>query len=369
MPCNGKESGMEQKKLSGGQFGILTFVMMMAPLIHAVPTRIINAGRGSWLLPIPAMLPLILLTWGLFHCLRRMPGESGLGDVYFLAFGNRWGRLCCGLSAAWAMMLMVINLRFYAERYISAVYPETGMLLFYLVMSLFQIWIVKDSFEKLARAGKFFLWGVLITLLVVILFTASKVKLYNIWPVTDSSWLDAGLGALRLSTAIGMVVPAGFLLGKVDWQSKKKESVWWALALMAIMIVVSIGVLGVFGPELTQKLQIPFFALSKEVSITGAAERLESIITAMWMMSDTALLGVLIYAGEHALGQTVGPVKRPELLRIALAVIVVPLCCLLPQSSFDVDKGYQMFGMPTNIMLGYLLPGAAVVVAKLRKRW
>lgn len=360
---------MEQKKLSSGQFGILTFVMMMAPLIHAVPTRIVHTGRGAWLLPILAVLPLTFLLWALFHCLRRMAEGSGLGDVYHLAFGSRWGKLCCGLSAAWAVMLMVVNLRFYAERYVSAVYPETGMLLFYLVMSLFQIWIVKDSFEKLLRAGKFFFWVVLITLAVVIIFTAGKIKLYNIWPVTDSNWKDAGLGALRLSTAVGMVIPAGFLLGKVDWKGKRKELVWWMLALTMIMIVVSVNVLGVFGPELTRRLQIPFFTLAKEVSITGAAERLESIITAMWMITDTALLGVLIYAGEQALCQTVGGFKRPELLRVVLAVIVVPLCCLLPQSSFDMDKGYQMFGMPVNVMLGYLLPGVALAVAKLRKKW
>ena len=65
---------MEQKKLSGGQFGILTFVMMMAPIVHAVPTRIIDARRASWLLPLFAILPLAVLMFFLFRCLSRMPG-------------------------------------------------------------------------------------------------------------------------------------------------------------------------------------------------------------------------------------------------------------------------------------------------------
>ena len=127
---------MEQKKLSGGQFGILTFVMMMAPIVHAVPTRIIDARRASWLLPLFAILPLAVLMFFLFRCLSRMPADSGLGEVYHLAFGSRWGKVYCGLSALWMVMIMAVDLRFYAERYVSAVYPEAGKLVFYLAMAV-----------------------------------------------------------------------------------------------------------------------------------------------------------------------------------------------------------------------------------------
>ena len=182
---------MEQKKLSGGQFGILTFVMMMAPIVHAVPTRIIDARRASWLLPLFAILPLAVLMFFLFRCLSRMPADSGLGDVYHLAFGSRWGKVCCGLSAMWTVMIMVVDLRFYAERYVSAVYPEAGKLVFYLAMAVLQLWIVRESLDCLLRAGKVFFWVVILTLAAVLLLAVEKIQIYNLWPVTDTSWREA----------------------------------------------------------------------------------------------------------------------------------------------------------------------------------
>ena len=208
---------MEQKKLSGGQFGILTFVMMMAPIVHAVPTRIIDARRASWLLPLFAILPLAVLMFFLFRCLSRMPADSGLGEVYHLAFGSRWGKVCCGLSALWMVMIMVVDLRFYAERYVSAVYPEAGKLAFYLAMAVLQLWIVRESLDCLLRTGKILFWVVILTLAAVLLLAVEKIQIYNLWPVTDTSWREAGLGSLRLSTTLSMAVPAGFLLGTVEW--------------------------------------------------------------------------------------------------------------------------------------------------------
>ena len=95
----------------------------------------------------------------LFRCLSRMPADSGLGEVYHLAFGSRWGKVCCGLSALWMVMIMVVDLRFYAERYVSAVYPEAGKLVFYLAMAVLQLWIVRGGSELFAARREGFLLG------------------------------------------------------------------------------------------------------------------------------------------------------------------------------------------------------------------
>lgn len=58
---------MEEEKISGRQFGILTFAMMLAPLVHAVPIRIASAGRASWLLTLPAVIPLGGMLYFLFR--------------------------------------------------------------------------------------------------------------------------------------------------------------------------------------------------------------------------------------------------------------------------------------------------------------
>ena len=61
---------MEEERISGRQFGILTFVMMLAPLIHAIPLRTAGAGRASWLITFPVVIPLGVLFYFLFRCLE-----------------------------------------------------------------------------------------------------------------------------------------------------------------------------------------------------------------------------------------------------------------------------------------------------------
>lgn len=359
---------MEEEKISGRQFGILTFVMMLAPLIHAVPTRVASAGRASWLLTLPAVIPLGLLLWLLFHCLERMPQGSGLGEVYLLSFGRRWGRLCCVLNVLWIMMLLMIDLRYYAERYVSAVYPETGLALFYVAILLLMLWISWGTFGALARTGKILFWVVTITLAVVLVLAASKIEFYNVWPVTDTSLTEMGMGTLRMISVLSFAIPPCFLLGQVQWRTNKKGMFWWIVLLGMTMLLIAVEILGVFGPEMMARLQVPFFTLAKEISFQRMVQGVEIIVAAMWVMSDAALVGVEIFAaGEAAKG--VISLKRPELIRVVLVCLLLPLCLLLPESEFEMENIYKRYGMPFNTVMGYFLPALALVVGKLRRKW
>ena len=107
-----------------------------------------------------------------------------MGDLYLLALGQRWGKLCCVLSTFWIVTMLIEDLRFYAERYVTEVYPETGLSLFYVALLLLMLWISRGSLGALARTGKILFWVVMTTLAVVLVMAAPKMKLYNVWPVT-----------------------------------------------------------------------------------------------------------------------------------------------------------------------------------------
>lgn len=359
---------MGDERISGRQFGVLTFVMMLAPLIHAIPIRTAAAGRASWLVTIPAVLPLAALVWVLLRCLARMPEGSGLADVYLLALGRRWGILCCGLNLLWLLMIQVVDLRFYAERYVTAVYPNTGRGIFYVSLLGLLVWISRGSLGALARTGKVLFWVVTVTLVLVLAMAAPRLHIYNVWPVTDTSLAQAGLGALRMSTAVSFVVPSCFLLGRVDWRANWKEGFLWLGVLAAAMALIAIVIFGVFGPELAGRLQVPFFALAKEISLRNTIQGMEVIVAAMWVMSDAALVGVTLFAlGE--LVARLAPGWRVEWVRTIAACLLLPLCLLLPESSFQMEALYQKYGLPFDLLAGYVLPALTLAVGKVRRRW
>lgn len=359
---------MGEERISGRQFGILVFAMMLAPLVHAVPIRVASAGRVSWLLTLPAVIPLGVLLYFLFRCLERMPEGSGLADVYLMSFGRRWGKVCCVLNALWMMLLLTIDLRFYAERYVAEVYPETGMLLFYVAILLLVTWISWGSFGALVRTGKILFWVVTVTLALVLILAAPKVKLYNVWPVTDTSAREVGLGTLRMIAVLAFAVPPCFLLGRVRWRNDKRGMYRWLVLLGITMMLIAVEILGVFGPELMARLQVPFFTLAKEISFQRMVQGFEIVVAATWIMSDTALAGVKIFAAGEVLSHAL-PVKRPEYIRLGLICLVFILCLLLPVSAFRVESGYKKYGMPLNGIMAYFLPALALVVGKVRRKW
>ena len=359
---------MEEERISGRQFGILTFVMMLAPLIHAIPLRTAGAGRASWLITFPVVIPLGVLFYFLFRCLERMPEGSGMGDLYLLALGQRWGKLCCVLSTFWIVTMLIEDLRFYAERYVTEVYPETGLSLFYVALLLLMLWISRGSLGALARTGKILFWVVMTTLAVVLVMAAPKMKLYNVWPVTDTDPREVAMGTLRMIAVLAFAVPPTFLLGRVKWRSSKKGIVWWFVILAVTMLLIAVEIFGVFGPELTARLQVPFFTLAKEISFQRTIQGMEIIVAAMWVMSDTALAGVKIFAAGEALGRAFS-IRRPEVVRAGLVCLTLPLCLLLPESSFEMEGYYKKYGMPFNVAMGYFLPALALTVGKLRNKW
>ena len=357
---------MEEREITGRQFAVLTFLMMMAPLIHAVPTRTAVAGRAGWLLTVPAVLPAAALLWALFRCLSRLPPGSGLAEVYLLGLGRRRGMVCCGLNALWLMMIQVVDLRFCADRYVTAVYPDTGRGLFYLSLLALALWMGRGSLGALARGGRILFWVVTVTLVMVLVMAAPKTHIYNVWPVTETGLPQAGLAVLRMSAVVSLVLPPCFLLGRVNWRGR-----WcahWLAGLTVAMLCVGAVVCGVFGPELAGRLQSPFFALAKEISFRRTIQGMEVVVAAMWVMSDAALLGVLLFALGELLCRMF-PRWKPLQVRTGVVCLLLPLCLALPRSSFQMEELYGRYGLPVDLVMGYGLPVLALAVGKARRRW
>ena len=58
-------------------------------------------------------------------------------------------------------------------------------------------------------------------------------------------------------------------------------------------------VLGRFGAELAGKIHRPFFQMVSGLGFEGAFQRLEELVSALWVLGDVALLGFLLLAMER----------------------------------------------------------------------
>ncbi len=352
-------------KISLRQFLVLEFVALMPPLIRLTPSRLDRAaGRGGWL----AFVVVFLLVGGVILAMgwvfRRLP-EGGMGELYCLSYGNGVGKVLCGISAGMLLFLLGVTLRLYAERFVSSLYPNTDMGMFFLVILAMAIWLNNRKFGALARAGQIFFLGIVLVVASVLVMNLPSVQLYEVWPV----WVEDVPGVLHaglLATAVtGTGVGFLFCMNQVDERGCGTGlALKWLAGMCGFYTILALVVTGVFGPDLTSELQVPFFVLAKEVRIEGVLERMESFVAALWVLTDVVLMALLLRAFCTAMGICV-QTQRKE-LGDAAALFLLPAGYLIAGSVLQLERLYEQWFVWGAVACFYVFPMGAVVIGRLK---
>ena len=106
--------------------------------------------------------------------------------------------------------------------------------------------------------------------------------------VPAGAWLDSAMGMAQILTAGLYTLPHIY---KVRQEERSRAgSLTWLTALGAVSVLLSALTAGVLGPALTAQLRDPFFA---GISVLGRTARLEGLASALWLLPDLVLAGLL----------------------------------------------------------------------------
>ncbi|MCD7928526.1 MAG: spore germination protein [Oscillospiraceae bacterium] len=354
------------KSISLRQYLVLLFVALLSPLVKLIPGGLAaQAGTGAWLSAL-ALLPIVLaVVWLAAYLGRSLPENEGLGELLCRALGQRAGRILCGVCGLWLLLLGCLTLRLSVERLTSTIYPNTGMGLFFLAILAVEWWLGKQKLPVLARVGQIFFFAVVLTLVLVLVMGVGSIHLYNVWPVWTQNLPGIAKATVPALGVLGTGVGTLFCFGQVtDRRGGRRLALEWTAALCLTLTVLSFVVLGVFGPAVVQRLQIPFFSLAKEVSVEGAVERLEPLVVTMWVFTDLVLLGLLLRSARRALTLAAG--SEEEQSMTPLLLLVLPGAYLVAGSFFALERSYEMWLLWGDLALFYGMPLAAALIGKCR---
>lgn len=354
---------MQEREISVKQFLMLLSVGLLPALVKLVPGRqAVYAGRGAWLGPLAALGPVLVILWLIATAGNALPEGAGLGEFYCLCLGNKLGRVVCGISGVWLTVVGCFALRFCAERFVSTIYPDTGLGLFFVVLLGMVWWLSRRPLAVTARAGQIFFYGIVVMLALILGLVLGKARLNLLWPVwiedapavCRAGWdvlnaMSVGLGGLFLFSEIGSRRGGGSLVMR------------WAVGWCAVHTLLSLAVLGTFGAQLAGRMSIPFFSLAKEVR----PERLESLVAAAWVFADVILLSVILRSAhtafETALGRALPGTEG------VLVLLLLPGAYLVAGSSFALEAVYDSWESVGKNIVFLGLPLGALAVGKLRR--
>ncbi len=307
------------------QLGPTAFVLLLSPALRLFPAAAArSAGKGAWLSALLAFLPAALF---LFFCCRaaarRREGE-GIAELLLRAAPGRPGRAALLALGLWLVCYAGFVLRAGADRMIVAVYPGTPAAFFVLTMAAAALAASFAPLRDAARSARLFYPVVAAVLALVLGAALTAVRKENLLPLARGSLggvLRGSLGALDvLAWAIGA---AALLLPELPKGESSFSRLLAPLALScAALALISVGVVGSFGAELTAELSWPFFSLVRNLVFFRSVERVEALIVALWVFPDFLIVSLFLRGARRCLALSLGR-RVPPLGKARLAL---PLC-------------------------------------------
>ena len=296
---------MREDRLSRFQQGALLWCAMVSPMIRQAPgAAAAAAGRGAWVsavfaLPLGAVLGLAL---GRFFPRRGTLSFRGAA------------RLLPGLWALWTMFYAGFVLRAGADRFVSAVYPESEPWIFMAVMLALAVRAGLGSLRTLGRCAAVTAPVLGAMFLLVFLACVPNMESANLLPLTRSDAAGAAKGLWPLGCAMAVGVPLGALTAVRGRGGSARPFTLAFLGQGLLALALCVTTVGTFGPAMTARMNYPFFVMIRSIRLPHLLERVEALVAALWVAADFLLLALLLHAAAFSAALALrgcGGEKRP----------------------------------------------------------
>lgn len=358
---------MADDRISLRQLLALLFAALLAPAIGVLPAQTAaQAGEAGWLSALAALPVLLAALWALCALLRPAGEGAGLTQVTQRVLGKPLGKAVLLLCLGWGLLLLAANARLFSLRFLSTGYRNGPAGLFLIVLLALALWLAWKPVRVLARAGEIFRWALVVGLVFSLALGAFQMEPRHVLPVWVEDVPGLLTAALPVLGLLGYGVFAAFLGGNVTRaDGDRRRLLVWGTVFCLVLTALQLVCQGNFGPTLTARADTPFFLMVKGIGIEGTFQRVESLLIALWVFSDLALLALLA-SSCSALAQAVFSFKERKYAAVPVVLLALAGAWLLFPDAFSLDRWMEAVVWPGNLVLGFGLPLVLLLVKKLR---
>lgn len=337
-------------------------------ILRMLPSLVAGeAGRASWVSVLFAVIPFALLLW-MLGALLRGGNNWGLADSFQSILGRPVAKIILALTGVWIFLLISVYARYFGERFASTVMPDIPVPVF-IAAILFLVYIVaRGRLDRFARCMELLLFVFVISIVVVLVFSNSKVQAGNVWPVTVYDMPAAARGSYYFLPIWSLVTFWFFLGNRITRKNElKRRGIYVTVGLALLSLLAVLLTVGVFGYVLTGENTVPFYMYLKTVVIFGAIERIEAVFIGLWVINDFAMLGMLIFVFRNLVGSVAGTGDHPALATPVL-LLAFSFSQFLAFSQFELEQLVRMVVLPGNLVFAVGIPFAVFLTGKLRRK-
>ena len=355
-------------KISSRQLGIMAFLSLLSPIVRLLPvSSLALAGRAAWLSPLVAAAVACLFALLLSMLASKLRPQNG--ELLRASLGSFWGGAFSAVFGLWLVFYSGIVLRVSAERLVSVLYPEASPAIFILATSVALLAPLTMGNRTLYRAGELALPLIMGCLFFVLVFSVKDIRLRYLLPVGLEDAGAAALGSLPVMEIFA--IWAYYLLlapALTDGDRLGRESVKWLSLAAFCAFLLGLTTIGVLSPELCSGFLSPALAVVRNISIFGTDARVDSVIVAIWVITDFALIASLLGIA-HQLLRGLLPGRGSRLAAPGECAAVASVAFLISGSAEGAARWSEKLAPIVNSALANILLPLVLVVGIIRKNF
>ncbi len=353
------------------QLTALGFVALLSPATRLLPGAAARlGGHAGWLGSVLAAPLCVLAALLVSRAVKnKRPGE-GLGQLLLRAL-PRLSRPVLLIYGLWLAFYAGFAVRSAASRFIYTIYTGSSPWPFAAVGLAAGTLAALGSVRQLARAAEIFRALLMLTLAPILALGLAQLDWGELLPLRGADLPQLAAFALEVfGTVAFALVNVTFLETGAPLERRARAAAGWSLRECLFICVVIASVLGRFGPELAGEMAYPFFALVRNTSLFGVSQRIEALVTALWVLSDFVLCALALMSASLCLRLALGAKRgaRPRAaVTAACALLALGSALVLAPDSLTLRWVSEVLVVRLNLaMLCLMLPLLALAGGRLK---
>lgn len=354
------------EKISAWQFMILT--IFFGIIFTAGPYDIVlEAKQDSWIGIVMGVGMGGLLVWLYYALSLRYPAMT-MVQMCERVLGRWLGNIVVLFFAIANFQFLAGNLFFNAVFTTTTILPDTPMYAIIIFTTIIIVYLMRTGIETVARAGELFFLATLLLLVIFYATISPQFEIERLQPVFQTdiktllrSSIMYSAGNIFPLVSMLMIIPAHL-------NSSKKGFVMFGFGILIAGIITILNTLleiGVLGVDLSTLYQYPIFILAKRISVGQFFERVEIIITIIWILTTIYRIYILFYSSVQACTQLFGlPDYRP--LVLPFSTIFVSLSVIENSNPQFIQRFIMYSWMPAISILAVIVPLLLLIVSSFR---
>jgi spore germination protein KB len=326
-------------KSTGYKIGIREFVSIILmnvaiKLTDMTPTLFFRKNAtGGWLIPLVSGLVLLLPAVFTLKLLRKYK-DKGLIEIIYIISGKYLGFLIGLLLFIITLSSTVLNLRSYACIVKIMYFPRTpkaAILIFIITLSFI---VAIRGFESIGRTSWFFIPGVKVFLLLLILLTLADIDWVNIYPIAGYGVLNTIKAGVKYTSIhwefVGFAILFPYLRNYKSF--KTGNMIGFGIATFELSLL-CFAYLALFDYTQAEMISYPFHVMTRMARIGRFIVNIEAFFLIFWVIATVLSFAFNLYFTAATFGYTLG-INEFEPLLLSFSALTV-LLTLLPDNDME----------------------------------